>query len=232
MKAIILAAGKATRLLPLTRDTPQSLLKIDGKTILDEQLITLNKCGINDILVVTGYLADEIGEYLSKKKDVKTFFNPVYSVSGMLMSLWITKEEMKGGFILLYSDVLFEKSIIDNLLSNKSDICLAIKKGDVREEAEKVSEENGLITKISKMELAEGNAEFIGMAKFTRNGARLFIDEMNEIVKDRLDASFIGAIMGLIGKGHKIYSSDIGNAKWVDIDFEKDLKLAESIFSK
>jgi len=105
-------------------------------------------------------------------------------------------------------------------------------KGDVREEAEKVSEENGLITKISKMELAEGNAEFIGMAKFTRNGARLFIDEMNEIVKDRLDASFIGAIMGLIGKGHKIYSSDIGNAKWVDIDFEKDLKLAESIFSK
>lgn len=231
MKAVILAAGKSTRLLPLTKETPQSLLKIKNKTILEIQLDALAKSGIREVVVVTGYLSSKI-EKFAKGKDINVLFNPFYSVSGILTTLWVVREELKEGFVLLYSDILFDKSILMGILKNKDDICLAIKSGNAREEAEKVLEEEGIIFKLSKGELKNGGcAEFIGMAKFTKNGAALLINEMNEIVKTSLDASIIDAIQGLIDKGCKIYSYSVGSAKWADIDFKRDLKLAKGLFS-
>lgn len=231
MKAIILAAGKATRLLPLTIDTPQCLLKIGDKTILEKQVATLNACKIEDIVVVVGYLSDKIKEVCEKKK-IRPFFNPFYSVSGMAATLWVVKDELKDGFFSLYSDIMFEKLIINNLLNCKGDFCLAIKKDNLREEAEKVIEEKGTITAVSKTGLMEkANAEFIGLAKFSRAGAEIFINEMEEILKNNINANFIDIIQSLIDKGYRISGCDIGASKCIDIDFERDLKLAEKFFS-
>ena len=101
MKTIILAAGKATRLLPLTKDIPQCLLEVNNKTILERQVGTLKKAGIDDIIVITGYLSDKI-EKLEKELGIKTFFNPFYDVSGMALTLWVAKRELENGFIFLY----------------------------------------------------------------------------------------------------------------------------------
>ena len=111
MKAIILAAGKATRLLPLTKDTPQCMLKVGKKTILERQIELIKKSGIDDITVITGYLSEKV-EKFCKKLGIKTLFNPFYEVSGMAMTLWAAKDELKDGFIFLYSDVLFDLKII------------------------------------------------------------------------------------------------------------------------
>ena len=71
MKAIILAAGMGTRLSPMTLLKPKPLLEIKGKTILENMIKFLNRGGINDITVVTGYkheLFDEYKEKLGFKK--------------------------------------------------------------------------------------------------------------------------------------------------------------------
>ena len=61
MKAIILAAGKGERLMPLTSDTPKSLLELENETtLLESQLININKTGITKIVIVTGYLTEKI----------------------------------------------------------------------------------------------------------------------------------------------------------------------------
>ena len=231
MIAIILAAGKATRLLPLTKDTPQSLLKIKDKTILEMQLSTLTKCGVNDFTIVSGYLGDKIEDFI-KDKGIKALFNPFYSSSGMLMSLWVAKEELRDGFIMLYSDVLFEESIIKLLLNDKHDICLTIKKDDIREEAEKACEENNFLTKMGKMDVGKANAEFIGIAKLSKNGAKLFIQEIEKIARKNLNANFIDGIQAMIDKGIKVSVCDIGKAKFIDIDFEEDLQKAKNLFYK
>ena len=110
---------------------------------------------------------------------------------------------------------------------------MAIKKDGVREEAEKVKDENGVASKISKIEdKKEANAEFIGIAKFSKSGAEILIDIMDEIAKTNINAQFIDAIKLLIDKGGKVYTCDMGRGKYIDIDFEKDLKQAEEIFSK
>jgi len=225
MKAVILGAGKSTRLLPLTKEIPQSLLKVKDKAILEHQIEFLEKAGITDITVVTGYLSNMIEEFLQDKK-VKCLFNPFYSVSGMSMSLWVAKEELKEGFIFLYSDLLFEPSIISKLINNKEDICLAIKKDGLREEAEKVIEKDGRILNISKAKLNDENGEFIGIAKFSKKGAKILIDELEKMAKEDISASFITIIDKII-KENRVCAYDIGKAKFLDIDFPEDLEKAE-----
>ncbi len=229
MKAIILAAGKATRLLPLTKDTPQCLLKINKKTILEKQIENLKKSGINDIVVVTGHLSEKI-EKFCKQIGVKTLFNPFYEISGMALTLWVAKEELKDGFIFLYSDVLFEPEIVKALVQNKRDICLSIKKDEIREEAEKVIEENSIIKSVSKLNTGKENGEFIGTAKFSKSGSEKLINELNHIAKINLNTSFIKVVDNLIKKGEIVTAYDIKDAQFIDIDFPEDLEKTKGFF--
>ena len=230
MKAIILAAGKATRLLPLTKETPQCLLEVNGKTILEMQIDILKKGGIRDVVVVTGYLSEKVEEFCNKKK-IKTLFNPFYDVSGMALTLWVAKEELNDGFVFVYSDILFDSGIVDGILKNKGDICLAINKDGLREEAEKVIEKEGIINKVSKAKMEGENGEFIGIAKFSSKGAENVIAEIDAMAKGSLSISFIRVIDRIIADGNKVNAFDIGDSKFIDIDFPDDLKKAEGFFN-
>lgn len=228
MKAIILAAGRATRLLPLTKDTPQCLLKIKNKPVLEHQIELLNKGGIQELVVITGYLSDKV-EAFCKKRGIKTRFNPFYGVSGAALTLWVAQEELKNGFVFVYSDTLFDPIIIKGLLEHKADICFAIKKGGLRDEAERVVEQNGAINCISKVKITGENAEFIGIAAFSAAGAEKLIHELNDVAKSNIDSSFIDIIGRLINRKETIMAHDVQDAKFIDLDFLEDLKKAEKI---
>ncbi|OGZ23973.1 MAG: hypothetical protein A2896_01370 [Candidatus Nealsonbacteria bacterium RIFCSPLOWO2_01_FULL_43_32] len=228
MKTIILAAGKSTRLLPLTKETPQSMLKIGEETILEKQIRLLKEAGLEDVVVITGYLSKKMEEFC-REKSIKTLFNPFYDVSGIAASLWMAKNEIKNGFLFLYSDVLFESETIGALLGQEGDICLAAKKNDLRAEAEKIIEEAGLIKRISKAKLAKENSEFIGIAKFSEYGAEKLIKELENELKDNLETSFITVIDHLIQKGETVKAYDIKDAQFIDIDFPEDLARAQKL---
>ena len=179
MKFIILSAGRSPRLLPLTKDVPQSMIKVGQKTILERQIEILRKAGIKaeDIFVVTGYMSEKLKKFCTELK-IKTLFNPFYDVSGIALSLWEAKEHLKQDFIFMYADILFDQEAIQGLLETKEDMCLAIKRNRPREEAEKVLEERGVIKEISKSISTQGSVEFIGIAKFSEVGSQKFINEL------------------------------------------------------
>ncbi|MFH1173775.1 MAG: phosphocholine cytidylyltransferase family protein [archaeon] len=229
MKVIILASGKSTRLLPLTKETPQCLLRIKGKEILTHQLAHLKKAGMQDILVVCGYLADKV-ETFCKGIRVKTALNPFYDISGLAMSLWVVKDELKHGFLMVYSDVVFDPAIIEGVMKHKGDIYLAIQKNRPREEAEKVIEEKGVLRRMTKKKVPEGNGEFVGIARFSEKGAKLLLDELHAVAKKNIAASLIEVIDTLIRKGITVRAYDIKDADYVDIDFPADIKRAIDIF--
>lgn len=231
MKAIILAAGKATRLLPLTKDTPQCLLKVGEKTILELQIQTLKKAGIEEIIVVTGHLSDKVERFCDQKK-VKFLYNPFYEVSGMAASLWVAKQEMKDDFIFLYSDILFEATTLEELIKKQTDICLAIKKNGLRDEAEKVTEKDDLITNIGKAKTEKDNGEFIGLAKFSKSGSEKLIKILDKKVKQNLNTTFIELISELINKEEVVNSCDIKNSNFIDIDFPEQIEEAKKIFNE
>ena len=148
----------------------------------------------------------------------------------MALTLWIAKEELKEGFIFLYSDVLFDSNIISDLVKQKGDVCLAVKKNDLREEAEKVIEKNGLVERITKEDIKGENGEFIGIAKFSKEGMQKLMTMLDKIAKKDIKTSFIDVIDNLIMSGQKVTAHDIKNKRFVDIDFPDDIKKARKTF--
>ena len=98
MKAIILAAGLGSRLLPLTEDKPKCLVEFSGKTLLERLLKTFKSCGVNDIVLVIGHKSEKI-----KNVDLNLVKNEKYSKTGIMHSLFCAKEKLEktGGSILI-----------------------------------------------------------------------------------------------------------------------------------
>lgn len=228
MKAIIVAAGKGNRLYPLTRDVPKPLLKINEDTILQHQLQNLNKCGINNVIIVTGYLANKIQE--ASGLNIKYIYNPDYEITNSLVSLWYARGELNDDIVYLHADVVFAPSILGELLSVREDICLVVEKKRCVAEDMKVMVRGNLITEINKtMNLSKSYGEFIGIAWFSKKGAAVLANILDMIVKEEdLMLWFESAIQRLVDEGHSVYKCDTQGKPWIEIDFLGDLETARA----
>jgi phosphoenolpyruvate phosphomutase len=121
VKAIIVAAGFEKQLLPLIQDKPKCLLDIKGKTILERQVEVLRQNGIQEIVLVRGYQKDQI-----QLPELRYYDNDNYENTGELHSLFCARKEMKGPFIFLYSDILFDSAVLQRLLRSQEDVCLVV----------------------------------------------------------------------------------------------------------
>ena len=130
MHAIILAAGRGSRLLPLTTDLPKCLLPIGNTTVLGMQLDTLFANGVKTATVITGFNAHMVEAEIRARKSgpkVKTLFNPFFQVADNLASCWMARKSMKRDFILINGDTLFTPELLQTILAApKSDIAVSI----------------------------------------------------------------------------------------------------------
>jgi choline kinase len=228
VKAIIPAAGKSLRLFPYSQDLPKGLIPVGSKPILRYTIDSLYTCGINEIILVTGFQHKKIKEYL--KNEVKYIYNPFYSISNILASVWFACSEMKGPLLILYSDLLFERNIINSLLQDDHDISLAIISSIIDGEAEKVVVKDDYLVEISKdIPVSHTNYEFAGIVKFSEKGTRYLHETLQEMAQEEgfLDLYFTAVLERLLLQGHKIYTIKTSPDHWIDIDFPKDLQKAE-----
>jgi phosphoenolpyruvate phosphomutase len=121
VRAIILAAGFEPGLLPLTEDRPKALLDIKGKSILERQIETLNACNIKDIVVVRGYQKD-----MFALPNIRYYDNEEYEKNFDLASLFCAEAELRGRCLILYGDILFDRSVLERLLQSDKDISLVV----------------------------------------------------------------------------------------------------------
>jgi phosphoenolpyruvate phosphomutase len=243
IKAIILAAGMSPRMMELTKDKPKCMLKIRGKTILQKQIETFHECGIEEIIVVKGYKKEKINY-----SGVKYIINRNYKEDNTLESLMCAEHEMNTGFIVTYSDIIFEKNIVKKLLEYKEeDIVLAVgidwtshykdRFQHPIEEAEKVIVNRDKVTKIAKaINPNEAHGEFIGMALFSERGSKI-LKKNYKIAKKEFKnkpfhtavsierADIIDMIQELIDKHYDISYIDIDGG-WTEIDTMEDYKKA------
>ena len=119
MKSIILAAGEGKRLRPLTNNTPKCMVEIFGKSLLERQIQVMKSCGINDIVVVTGYKSNMINiPGIIFEKNVN------YKNTNMIETLFCAKSHFECEIIITYGDIVYEKKVIESLLASDSSISL------------------------------------------------------------------------------------------------------------
>ncbi|MWV62717.1 NTP transferase domain-containing protein [Helicobacter saguini] len=121
MKAIILAAGRGTRLQPLTLLKPKPLLEIKGISILENMINILRKSGVKDIIVVTGYKA-EMFKPLAKRLKFKQIIYKDYATKNSAASLKLVKDEITKGTIILNADLYLTKDFLSYKRANVSQI--------------------------------------------------------------------------------------------------------------
>ena len=97
MKAIILAAGLGTRLRPMTDNTPKALIKVKDKPLVEYQIEFLKEKGIDEIIVVVGYLYEQF-DYLKEKYNVELVFNDKYAEYNNFYSLYLVKEKLADSY--------------------------------------------------------------------------------------------------------------------------------------
>lgn len=118
MRAIILAAGMGTRLRPLTLTTPKPLISVKGQSIIERQIKFLNEKGINDIIVVTGYLSEKF-EFLREQYGVNLIHNDKYDVYNNFYTMYLVKEYLPNA-IVLEGDVYLCRNIIDETVTEST----------------------------------------------------------------------------------------------------------------
>ena len=123
MQAIILAAGQGTRLKKYTENLPKGMLNFAGKTIIERQIELYRKCGVERIIVVTGFAADKI-----QYPGVIYCHNADYAVTNMVESFLTAREMFSEDVILSYSDILFSEKMLLEMMGNRDDFAVAVDK--------------------------------------------------------------------------------------------------------
>ena len=233
--AVILNAGEGKRLRPLTESVPKCLLKLNETTILEHQLKNLAECGIREVIIVVGYCAEQIYRKVEEKKfglDVKFVRNPIFDKTNTVYSLWLAKNGIAGNFVYLNGDVLFHRDVLKRLINCEYDDCLAIRKGKVEEEEVKVRLISRRVEIIGKeIEPSKAQAEFVGIAKFSQKFNDLFMEKLDEVVKEGRINAFFEVALNRALKHYDVYAIDISDLPCMEIDSHEDFSAAREIYS-
>ena len=237
MKAIILSAGQGSRLLPLTAETPKCLLPIGPLNLLEWQLQSLTTCGIDEVVVVTGYRSDKVAATLERWRRpdfaVRTVFNPFFNVADNLASCWLARHEMNEDFLILNGDTLFEADVLKTVLaSSKAPITITIdRKSCYDSDDMKVQVEDDRLLAVGKTLGADvTNGESIGMLLFRDNGPGLFADMLDEFMHtpEGLKTWYLRVIDRLAKTG-AVKVASIQGKSWGEVDFMEDLERARQM---
>jgi choline kinase len=254
MKAIIVAAGRGKRLGVETDGIPKCMVKVGGRPILHWQLDALAAAGVDDVVIVRGYLGDRIAGPAAGPA-LRFVDNPEWASNNILTSLLYAESEMAGGFLFTYSDIVFSHEHARRVAAATAPIALLV---DRRwrdayggrtlhpvSEAELArvvgTGADATVTRVGKRQVAENDAagEFSGLARFGPEGADALCAVWHEALARGLDTPF-GAAATL----RQAYLSDGLNAVtargvtlgavlvdggWREIDTEQDLARAELV---
>lgn len=241
MQAIILAAGLAKRLRPLTDTTPKCLLDIGDKNLLHRTMDNIISNGIKEFIFVTGYRENMIKDFLKKNfPNVKIDFitNSDYSNNNNSYSLWMTKDFVIDDFILLDSDILFNAGIITKLLNDENENAAAVNKSvKLDEEQIKVTldSKNRILRMAKDVPLDEAVGESIGIEKFSKSfGWEIFEILDRKILKENnVNEFYEKTFEEIISRNdvrNSIYCVDVSEYECTEIDTVEDYYKAQNEF--
>ena len=249
MKAIILAAGVGSRLGDITKTLPKGLVDVNGKSIVERQISSFKKNGINEIVLVVGGFPEKYSF-----KDIKYISGKKSFPHNILYSLIEAKHEFDDDVIISYGDIIFEDKIIQQLIESKHEITLAV---DMNWEKSYQNKSKFLVDHVCNVIIEDEQVlqigyrknldissnmmvgEFIGLVKFNKNNIEHFLKIYSELESNH-DGKFHESpsiregiisdmIQELIDRDFVLRCVAV-TGKWCEIDTPDDLNESRKMF--
>ncbi len=233
-KAVIVAAGRSTRLYPLTEKKPKGLLEVAGEGLLERSIRILKENGIEQIAIVVGYCREKIEQSLAGD-GVEFILNPFYAETNNMGSLFFARAFVgEDPFIYLHSDILYDSSLLEEMvaLPGPGEINLLVDEGPTDDEAMKVRVEEGRFVESSKqIPIAEALGEWVGIATVSQDALRPLFEEIALLLDDRqFEVYDTAAFNRLAAVGGNFAIVKTRGRAWIEIDFQEDLERARQLF--
>ena len=235
MIGVILAAGMAKRLRPLTDEKPKCLLEVGGKTLLQRTVDAMISAGVKEFVVVTGYRAEMIREFLTVNYQlsiINYIDNVDFEHNNNIFSLWLAMQKLHGQEVLLMdSDILCDPEAVRRV-ARKTNPALAMQQHELGEEEMKiVVDEAGRIIEISKTcKVADAIGESVGIEKMTPAYTEALYQELRKMILDEglIDIFYERAFERLIPQGHTFEVVDTTDLFSYELDTPEDLEKASA----
>lgn len=246
MKALILAAGYGGRMSPLTNDTHKTLLKINKVTIMDQIISSLFRNGIIDIVVVTGYKANELKDHLLKRHKTINFTfinNERYRETNNIFSLALAFSQIKfdKDLILIESDLIFEDEVLEKAINSKFKNVALVSPYVTGLDGTVVEVQNNKVIGLYPPHLQGDKFDLFDKFKtlniykfskeFCQNEFKKLLVYYAKSIDDNCYYELILGILIYMQK-QQIHCEIIDNDKWFEVDDPNDLVGAEFVFNK
>lgn len=236
MIGVILAAGMAKRLRPLTDERPKCLLKVGQRTLLQRTVDAVINSGIDELVVVTGYKNNMIVDFLKTNYPSLTIHfidNPDYAHNNNIFSLWLTRPYTEGkDFLLLDSDILFDPTVVSTIVREEGTV-LALNRHELGEEEIKVIVDNkGFVKEISKVcAINEAIGESVGIEKMTADYSNALFQELQRMIVEEglIDVFYEKAFERLIPQGFTFRIVDTTDYFSIELDTIEDFENAKKL---
>ena len=232
--AVILAAGRGSRLKNYTENCPKGLVNLNGHALVEWQIANLQRAGVRDIHIVTGYLSEHF-DYLK----LPTVYNAEWSNTNMVASLMCFVENYQGPLLVSYSDIIYPPSAVTGLLDETSDISISYDLNWLELWAQRFDDplddaETFRVTKDYKIKeignkpakVSDVQGQFMGLIYFSAEG----IDIVKQLLRGddykRKHLDMTALLNECLAAGHLVSGRPFSGS-WYEIDSESDLEIAE-----
>ena len=236
MIGVILAAGMAKRLRPLTDTKPKCLLKVGERTLLERTVDAMRQAGITEFLVVTGYRGEMIRDFLREYSSFTFLDNTDYEHNNNIYSLWMACQKVRGcDFLLMDSDILCDPAAVVRIAQEPT-AALAVNRHELGEEEMKVVvDADNRITEISKTCRPEDAiGESVGIEKITADYSEALARELDRMILQEglIDIFYERAFERLIPQGHTFKVVDTTHYFSYELDTPEDFQRAQELMPK
>jgi L-glutamine-phosphate cytidylyltransferase len=243
---LILAAGEGTRLRPYTYDCPKGLVPLLGKPLVSHQIDILNRCGVEDIAIATGYKAEKFASL-----GYQLFHNELFASTNMVESLFVARsflEQAKGDVLISYGDIVYQQKNLKSVLDTDGDIVVMVDDGWLElwsarndnplNDAETLKYGNqGQIVELGKKptSLNDINGQYTGLIKIPYRKIADFIsfyDQLDRTLKydgRNFEQMYMTSFLQLlVDAGWMVMPAHVSHG-WLEVDTVEDLQLYERL---
>ena len=228
--AVIMAAGLGTRFGKMTETVPKGFIECGGISMVERSIQTLIACGIERIIIGTGYLKEKYEALKEVYPQIECVFSPRYAETNSMYTLWNCREVIgDDDFLLLESDLVFEKKAIMSLLEcPEPDIMLITPVTKFQDQYYVEYDEGHRLTRCSTMETElDVKGELVGIHKLSNKFYRTMCEDYAKKVEEKPKLGYEYELLTMSQVIMKVYVLRVEGLKWYEIDDVDDLTYAE-----